>query len=66
MRFPDALRDQARSCTALGSPFMGRLLTLLADHMFQRGPGEGRLALAWAGSEGGTRGAAVLERGGAR
>lgn len=33
MRFPDALRDQARSCTALGSPFMGRLLTLLADHM---------------------------------
>ena len=33
MRFPDALRSQARSCAALGSPFMGRLLMLLADHM---------------------------------
>ena len=33
MRFPDALRDQARSCRALGSPFMDRLLPGLADHM---------------------------------
>ena len=49
----------------LGAASAG-MFTLLADHMFQRGPGEGRLALAWAGSEGGTRGAAVLERGGAR
>ncbi|CAN0577616.1 unnamed protein product, partial [Ectocarpus sp. 12 AP-2014] len=33
MRFPDALREQAKSCVALGSPFMGRLLPFLADHM---------------------------------
>lgn len=33
MRFPDALREQARSCVALGSPFMGRLLPFLAEHM---------------------------------
>ncbi|MAC79775.1 MAG: hypothetical protein CML66_17120 [Rhodobacteraceae bacterium] len=33
MRFPDALHDQARSCVSLGSPFMGRLLSFLADHM---------------------------------
>jgi hypothetical protein len=28
----DAFRHQATSCAALGSPFMARLLTLLADH----------------------------------
>lgn len=28
----DALRAQATSCAALGSPFMDRVLTLLADH----------------------------------
>ncbi|MEM8730332.1 MAG: DUF2332 family protein [Pseudomonadota bacterium] len=33
MTFPEALRDQAISCSALGSPFMGRLLNGLADHM---------------------------------
>ncbi|MBB95929.1 MAG: hypothetical protein CML68_15220 [Rhodobacteraceae bacterium] len=32
-RFPDALRDQAKSCDSLGSPFMGRLLRLLAGSM---------------------------------
>ena len=33
MRLPEALRYQARACTDLGSPFMGWLLTFLADHM---------------------------------
>ena len=28
-----ALRDQAKACTQLGSPFTGRLLTLLADRL---------------------------------
>lgn len=32
MNLRDAFRQQATSCTALGSPFMGRLLDLLADH----------------------------------
>ncbi len=32
MSLAEAFRNQATSCTALGSPFMGRLLTLLATH----------------------------------
>ena len=28
----EALRSQGRGCAALGSPFMGRLMPLLADH----------------------------------
>lgn len=32
MTLTEAFRDQAVSCAALGSPFMARLLTLLADH----------------------------------
>ena len=32
MKLMDAFRDQAASCKALDSPFMGRLLTVLADH----------------------------------
>jgi len=32
MTLSAAFRDQAASCTALESPFMGRLLTMLADH----------------------------------
>jgi hypothetical protein len=35
----EAFRDQAISCTALGSPFMGRLFNMLADHW----PGESAL-----------------------
>ena len=31
MNLPDAFRTQATTCVGLGSPFMGRLLTLLAD-----------------------------------
>lgn len=33
MRLPAALREQAKSCQSLGSPFMDRLLRCLADHM---------------------------------
>lgn len=33
MSLADALRSQATSCNALGSAFMGRLLTLLADRL---------------------------------
>ena len=36
---PAALRVQARSCRALGSDFMGRLLVLLADNW----PGDGKI-----------------------
>ena len=36
---PAALRVQARSCRALGSNFMGRLLVLLADNW----PGDGKI-----------------------
>ncbi len=32
MSLTHAFRTQAEACTTLGSPFMGRLLTLLADH----------------------------------
>ena len=32
MNLPDALQSQARSCAALGSPFMGQLLGILARH----------------------------------
>ena len=32
MRLPDALRTQARACASLGSPFMDRLLTALAEN----------------------------------
>lgn len=32
MILTQAFRHQATSCTALGSPFMGRLLNMLADH----------------------------------
>ena len=31
MTMPDVLRDQATACTTLGSPFMGQLLTVLAN-----------------------------------
>ncbi|WP_281857764.1 DUF2332 domain-containing protein [Litoreibacter halocynthiae] len=33
MNLPDALRNQAGHCEALGSPFMARMLTLLADRL---------------------------------
>lgn len=33
MTLPEAFRDQAVSCTTLGSPFMGRLMILLADRL---------------------------------
>ncbi|MEM7643944.1 MAG: DUF2332 family protein [Pseudomonadota bacterium] len=33
MRFTEALRGQAIACTSLGSPFMGQLMTLLADRL---------------------------------
>ena len=32
MSLPAAMRTQAAACGALGSPFMARLLTVLADH----------------------------------
>ncbi len=32
MSLSDAFRSQAEACTGLGSPFMGQLLTMLADH----------------------------------
>ncbi len=32
MKLSEAFRNQAISCTALGSPFMGQLLNILADH----------------------------------
>ena len=32
MMLDEALRSQGRGCAALGSPFMGRLMPLLADH----------------------------------
>ena len=32
MTLQEAFRDQAFTCTKMGSPFMGRLLTILADH----------------------------------
>lgn len=50
MTLPEALRQQAASCARLGSPFMARLLTGLADHW----PGDsalGRLCAAWSPGE---------------
>jgi hypothetical protein len=32
MSLTAAFRQQATSCAALGSPFMARLLSMLADH----------------------------------
>ncbi|MDF1728617.1 MAG: DUF2332 family protein [Sulfitobacter sp.] len=48
MNIAAAFRDQARACTRLGSPFMGRLLSLLADNW----PGQGKLAAFFATFEG--------------
>lgn len=48
MSLSDTFLDQARACEALGSPFMGRLLTLLAHHW----PSEGaftQLCSTWPG-----------------
>lgn len=48
MSLPDALRDQAVHCAALGSPFMERALTVLADNW----PTTGVIADKFAGFEG--------------
>ncbi|MCA0871857.1 DUF2332 family protein [Seohaeicola saemankumensis] len=51
MSLPDAMRTQAAACGALGSPFMARLLTALADHW----PATSALALRcndWSGDIG--------------
>lgn len=48
MTLSDALRDQAASCDALGSPFMGRLLRLLADRLRAGTPVADRL-MGWEG-----------------
>jgi len=48
MSLPDSLRDQATHCGALGSPFMARLLTLLADRLSPDAPLTERL-FSWPG-----------------
>ena len=48
MSLPDALRDQAMHCAALGSPFMERALNLLADNW----PDSGVIADKFKGFEG--------------
>ncbi len=50
-RLPDALREQAGSCAELGSPFMHRLLMLLADRMRPGTPLTDRL-FGWPGDLG--------------
>ncbi|WP_172293031.1 DUF2332 domain-containing protein [Pseudoruegeria sp. HB172150] len=57
MTLSDALRDQAGSCDALGSPFTARLLTLAADRLRPGTTVTDRL-LAWRG-ELGSRGQSV-------
>lgn len=49
MNLPEAFRAQAQSCEALGSPFMARLMNLMADRLT---PGHGLVAarlFGWAG-----------------
>ncbi|WP_102225120.1 DUF2332 domain-containing protein [Acidimangrovimonas sediminis] len=48
MALPEALRDQAMSCDALGSPFTARLLRLAADRLRPGTPVTDRL-FAWQG-----------------
>lgn len=48
MTLPEALRDQARSCEILGSPFTARLLRLAADRLTPGTPVADRL-FAWEG-----------------
>lgn len=51
MSLPEVLRYQANACTTLGSPFMGRLLTLLADH-WPEGSALARVCDHWEGDVG--------------
>ena len=48
MRLAEAFRNQSQSCKAMGSPFMGQLLSLLADHW----PTDSALGRKFAGFEG--------------
>lgn len=58
MSLPEVLRQQARACTGLGSPFMGRLLTGLADH-WPEDSALGRLCAGWPGDDLGPGGASL-------
>ncbi|MDK3019052.1 DUF2332 domain-containing protein [Pseudodonghicola flavimaris] len=58
MRLPPVLRQQAKSCAALGSPFMARLLTALADHWPAETP-LGRLCEGWEDVDLGAGGASL-------
>ena len=58
MTLPDTLRRQANSCARLGSPFMQRLLTGLADN-WPADSALGRLCAAWPGEDLGPSGASL-------
>ncbi len=58
MTLPGALRQQAASCARLGSPFMARLLTGLAEN-WPEGSALGRLCAAWPGADLGPSGASL-------
>ena len=76
MSLPAAFRSQAEACAGLGSPFMGKLLTMLADHWPENsalgqkfagfegdiGPAGHSLPLRIAGGLHGLRGARLAER----
>ncbi len=51
MSLPGAFLDQARTCVAMGSPFMGRLLTILARH-WPSDSAFARLCTGWPGDIG--------------
>ena len=51
MSIPEALRLQGATCVGLGSPFMGQLLTTLADHWPDGSP-LGKICAKWDGDIG--------------